>query len=105
MHTIEWAAGLFEGEGCFSFKHNGNGRIYGRLGLKMTDKDIVEKFAEVVGYGNVNYLKTKDEWKDAYCWEISKTSEVRRITAAMLPYLGSRRAHKALDILDHIECN
>ena len=104
MHTIEWAAGLFEGEGCFSFKTKANGKKYGRLSLKMTDKDIVEKFAEVVGYGNVNYLKTQDGWKDAYCWEICKITEVRRIAAAMLPYLGDRRAHKALDILDHIEC-
>ena len=103
MHTIEWAAGLFEGEGCFTFKRNKNGRTYPRLYLKMTDQDIVEKFAEVVGYGNVNYVPTKKQWKDAFAWEISKATEVRRITAAMLPYLGLRRAYKALNILDDLE--
>ena len=102
MHTIEWAAGLFEGEGCISYKH-GKYNTYPRLYLKMTDKDMVEKFAEVVGYGNVNYVPTKKEWKDAYAWEICKASEVRRIIAAMLPYLGLRRAYKALNILDDLE--
>ena len=103
---IAWAAGLFEGEGCMSFKHNGNGKIYPRLYLKMTDKDVVEKFASTVGYGNVNLVPSpRSEWKDAFAWEISKMSEVRRIISSFLPFFGDRRAHKALDILDSLECS
>ena len=101
---IAWAAGLFEGEGCISTKHNGNGKIYPRLYLKMTDRDVVQKFANTVEYGNVNFVPTREGWKDAYAWEISKMTEVRRILDLFLPYFGDRRAHKALDILDSLEC-
>ena len=105
MHkSIEWCAGLFEGEGCITWKHNGNGKMYPRLYLKMTDRDVVEKFADGVGYGNVNLVRSpRSDWKDAYAWEIAKTSEVHRILDAFLPHLGNRRAHKALDVLDHLE--
>ncbi len=102
---IAWAAGLFEGEGCITWKRGGSDKKYPRLYLKMTDRDVVQKFADTVEYGNVNHVPSKTEgWKDCYAWEIMKMSEVRRILDLFLPYFGDRRAHKALDVLDHLEC-
>ena len=104
MHTIEWAAGLFEGEGCISYKRNKNGRTYPKLYIKMTDRDVIEKFIEVVGYGSYSIVPPQQSHhKESYAWETSKATEVRRIAAAMLPYLGLRRAYKALNILDDLE--
>ena len=100
--TIEWAAGLFEGEGCIT-KSEG----YYALQLGMTDEDVVRDFAEAVGYGNVNSWHSPSHkskgYKKMYNWKVKKKSEVYRILEAMLPYLGNRRAYKALNCLDELD--
>src|SRR5712691_1669149 len=45
---IAWAAGLFEGEGCFT---QNRGRPVARL--TTTDVDIVVRFAEAIGWGMI----------------------------------------------------
>jgi hypothetical protein len=102
-----WAAGLFDGEGCIHIgrqtkaPHN----KYYQLTLGMNDLDVVERFADLWGVGKVWTRHATAKWNTFYYWRISKRTEVARILAAMLPYFGNRRAHKALDILDDIECN
>ena len=50
---VAWAAGLFEGEGCIT--HNiSHGRSYRKLTMNMTDKDVMQKFVDIIGYGNLN---------------------------------------------------
>ena len=46
--AIAWAAGLFEGEGTIT-------RCDGRLHLRMqlTDLEVLERFAEIVGTGKI----------------------------------------------------
>lgn len=99
MHkSIEWAAGLFEGEGCIAPNE---------LILRMTDKDIVERFYEAVGCGYVKEYKNPDKRrpsaKTQYVWRTGKKEDKRTILSAMLPLFGNRRAHRALDVLDDIE--
>jgi hypothetical protein len=99
---IAWAAGLFEGEGCIvTDKKTG----YHRLILTMTDKDVVEKFAKIVGIERVVPLQRAPDptRKPAWTWRTGKRVEVRRILATFLPYLGNRRGYKALNALDDIE--
>ncbi len=99
-NTIEWAAGLFEGEGCITTR----GKGYDRLCLKMTDKDVVEKFHSTVQVGQVIFIPTKNpKWKDAWQWQCQKRSDVYFVLNKFLPYLGNRRAFKALNVLDHYE--
>ena len=101
MKTIEWAAGLFEGEGCITIdKRTGNPK----LEINMTDEDVISDFRNVVGYGKITqrYLNDpvrKPQWRV----RIEKKSEVKRILEAMLPYFGQRRAYKALNCLDAID--
>lgn len=42
---LAWAAGLLEGEGCFTL--NGPSKRTPMVGLNMTDRDVVEKFAQI----------------------------------------------------------
>ena len=104
-HSIEWAAGLFEGEGTM-VKDKRRPNSF-QLSLHMCDKDVVEKFAKVVGYGNVVTLHPpvhkKQGWSEFHRWTCAKRSEIRRILSAMLPYFGDRRAYTALNILDDLE--
>jgi hypothetical protein len=104
--TIEWAAGLFEGEGCMYKGHQSKAphNPYYQLTVEMCDGDVVRAFANFFGVGHI-YEKDsrKDNWSPTTAWRTSKASEVRKIISAMLPYFGNRRAHKALDILDDLE--
>ena len=105
MHSIEWAAGLFEGEGSMTQDKRRN-QSY-QLVLRMTDKDVVEAFRDVVGYGNVVELHPpnhkKKGWSKFYSWTCCKRDQVRFILGKLLPYFGNRRAYKALNILDDLE--
>lgn len=81
-----WVAGVFEGDGSISGR-----RTRTRLALKMTDRDVVERFADVVG-GTVSGphpsgAKYKPRWY-AYA-----SGETRMIDCyvAMEPFLGARR--------------
>ena len=103
MKTIEWAAGLFEGEGCIT-KVGTTGRWH--VQLEMSDKDVVEQWHETMGLTTkitdrpARYGKKS---KPTYMSQTRRQSEVRRIVSSLLPHLGTRRAHKALDCLDDIE--
>ena len=106
MKTIEWAAGLFEGEGCIYTGRQSRAphNIYHQLTLTMSDEDVVEDFHKVVGCGTVKLEdKNNPKWKPLYRWRVSKTSDVENILEKMLPYFGQRRAYKALNCLDDID--
>ena len=104
MHTIEWAAGLFEGEGCITWRDKDHTKPY--IKMTMTDFDVVQKFQEVVGSGSTYYVhhsRQNPKWKDQLMWREGNKEQVIRILSAMLPYFGLRRAYKALNILDDLE--
>jgi hypothetical protein len=91
---IAWAAGLFEGEGCinvqFSPKRN---RPIVRLTLRMTDEDVVRKFAVLVGAGRVHgpYRKKNPKHKPAWNWSWYGRDALAWADANFGPFLGSRR--------------
>ena len=74
----------------------------------MSDKDVMERFVSVVGYGNLNHYtysaakqaKHKSILKPFWRWEVGKSKEVLRILQMFLPHLGKRRAEKALEAIN-----
>jgi hypothetical protein len=98
--AIAWAAGLFEGEGCISHTTKNLPRLY----IGMTDKDVIERFVKIVDFGKITTrIRKNPEHKPQWIWQIQKASEVNRILMMFLPYLGERRAYKALNALDTID--
>jgi len=102
---IAWAAGLFEGEGTIFF-HTDSKRY--RLGLKMTDQDVVEKFFNIFKVGRLYGPYTPKEKKlngenrkDFWIWQCSKHSEVNGFLKKLLPYFGKRRAAKTIEALSY----
>ena len=72
--------------------------------MQMTDKDVMERFVEIVNYGRLHFTPTKEEkHKDTYQWRVSKHTAVARILKLFLPYLGERRSERALEALRHYE--
>ena len=96
---IVWAAGLFEGEGCIfnkTFRQRG-------LALEMTDKDVIKRFVDVVGFGNLHGPRLrKQSTKPYWRWEVCKRTEVLRILKMFLPHFGNRRAKKAIEAINHL---
>jgi hypothetical protein len=92
---LAWAAGVFEGEGWIGrrAKHSAE------LVVGMTDEDVIQRFHEVVGCGAISVEWRKDGHKTLYRWHVARTSEVRVLLTAFLPWLGERRRRVALDVL------
>jgi hypothetical protein len=97
---IAWAAGLFEGEGCFHMGRRANGHMAVTARLAMTDGDIVERFHNIVGVG-VDYgsrTRRRNE-KPVFEWGAQSARDVAAVIEMFLPYLGVRRHAKALEVL------
>jgi len=104
MTTTEtaWLAGIYEGEGCLH-KDKRKKATY-RINIVMTDKDIIERLVRVSGIGKVgSQTKQEAHHKDQYRWTVHKKQDIRSVLSSILPYLGDRRAHDALNALDAIE--
>ena len=100
---IVWAAGLFEGEG--SITHAANYPHKKQLSIGMTDKDVMERFVDVVGHGKLYgpycYKKSGNR-KPYWQWKAYKSSEILRILKMFLPHFGKRRAEKAIEAINHL---
>ena len=96
---IAWAAGVFEGEGCFTNTYTS----LGLMQLRMTDLDVVQKFRDIMGYGNIIEEPILPSGKRVWIWRVAKRKEVYRMIEMILPYLMSRRAYKAQNILDDFD--
>ena len=102
---IAYAAGLFEGEGCITFSgkrpnHPGKGA---RLQLAMSDHDVVERFAAIVGAGTVLVkTSTPAHQKRQWVWCVVKYSEVVRIGEMLRPWMGQRRSQRLDEVLREV---
>ena len=108
MSEIEWAAGLFEGEGSIErWRPTGQGNQQARLAVSMTDRDVLERFAKIVGVGKVwgpyqtkSGLNAKGQpYKPMYRWAVVRITDVQRILRDFWPYLGQRRRARAADVI------
>jgi hypothetical protein len=98
-HEIAWAAGLFEGEGSLGYYSKKCSAT-----LVTTDRDVLERFAAVVGLGKIeksprmprpsNFAK-KPQW----VWKAVSFEDVQAIVAAFWPWLGERRRQRVAEVL------
>jgi hypothetical protein len=104
---IAWAAGLFEGEGSMVIRPTKAEKVQQRfpyvvISLGMCDQDVVERFAELMGYGRVHHYPrsiANPKHKDIWYWQVARRSDCKRIVEMFLPYLGERRSARAREIL------
>lgn len=102
---IAWAAGLFEGEGCFFAtdkyeRKTGTVRHCHSAQLAMSDLDVVQKFQAIVGVGGIVVVPPKKpHHKTMYRWQIQSRSGLERVADLFMPYLGKRRLEKLGEVL------
>jgi hypothetical protein len=90
-----WAAGLFEGEGCFTRNTNG----YPKAKIVMTDEDSIRRFCTAVGFGSVHGPVRRRSWKPYWEWRIGGFEKVQALLAMLWPGLGARRRARAIEVL------
>lgn len=99
--TIDWAAGLFEGEGHIP-RHDTR-RGYS-LSLGMTDFDVVKEFEKTIGCGKIRECEQpKSHHKNMYRWSVTDKANVRTVLEKLVPFFGLRRGYVALNYLDIID--
>ena len=107
-----WAAGLFEGEGylCIATPKGKGGRTTNgwRIGLEMTDKDVVLRFACLFGLSVKTRERSKESkgenhWKNLHIAMTSHQAKVKEIVDALLPFMGERRRLKMEEFLGNFK--
>ncbi len=89
---LAWAAGLFEGEGCFHYRANPRCTV---AKLESTDEDVVRKFGSTLGFGSVSGPNDKGANKSTWTWRVSSFELFQQTVTCFWPYLGDRRKLKA----------
>lgn len=96
---IAWAAGIFEGEGCIckvkKQKHSWH------LAIAMSDLDVLEEIKNILG-GIIYKDREKPFRKQMWIWRLHKAILVERTLKQLLPWLKTRRGHKALIALNDL---
>jgi hypothetical protein len=104
MKSIEWLAGLLEGEGCFLTNPSRSSGLYTTpsVVLCMTDYDVVKeagKIFEVIGGRRTNICKpVLPSGKIAYRLYCTGLPAAK-IMYSVLPFMGERRALKIRTVL------
>lgn len=111
---LAWAAGLFEGEGCFTSKTNGRAGSTARYPvceMRSTDKTTLDRFLRVVRIGKIygpypQYgAGAKDSkyagrvYKPVWTWTAYGPEKVGAILKLLKPGLSKRRRDRAAEIL------
>ena len=106
-----WAAGVLEGEGCFSiFKRATSSQNHKQLHIQctMTDEDIISRLQSIFNVGSIYKVqpsgckKDGTPYKPAWKWAVNNHAGQKLIIESILPYLGNRRKTKALEMLEYI---
>jgi hypothetical protein len=102
---VAWLAGLLEGEGSFTLQQplnaKGEPRTRIAISLQMTDLDVLEKVASLVGDGKVLTAKRQaGHHKETWRWQISSRGITAELMARILPYMSKRRVGQIIKCLN-----
>ena len=99
--TIEWAAGIFEGEGCI-YRHQKR-RLFIMV-VKMKDEDIIKRFYSVVKVGRVTSRKIKEPYNYPFWeWILTRTNDILKLANILLPFMGERRTEQILKAIKDVK--
>jgi hypothetical protein len=100
--SLDWFAGLFEGEGYISANKATPHKWV--MGLTSVDRDVLEKVVTLVGgkiYGP--YKCNVPNRQPQYTWYLGNKKHAVPLLKSMLPLLCSRRRQRAQDALSAYE--
>jgi hypothetical protein len=87
---IAFCAGLFEGEGCISRSSNSCNSF--AIAIKMTDREPLERFRDIMGAGEITYSPVRHEGhKPQFTYRIANWSEIIKTIEMIRKWLCPRR--------------
>lgn len=95
---LAWAAGLFEGEGTICLRPQKTTHSLS-VAVRMTDRDVVQRFADIMGFGQFRPGVILKSGKQMWTWESGKHECVQALVAMLWIWLGARRRQKAREVL------
>ena len=99
---LDWASGVFEGEGSFSLRRQRGGpRTQALARLNMTDEDVVRRFGRAVGVGRVYgpVQPRNPRHKPYWYWTTGSFQGVNAVVGLLWRGLGARRRGQATEVL------
>jgi len=99
--SIEWAAGIFEGEGCITYDSSNNSW---NMKVDMTDDDVVCDFYDAVNnighyYGPQKCPGSPAHHKPFSRWRVNKKDYIFELVMLFYPYMYTRRRERMRDFL------
>lgn len=79
-----WAAGFWDGEGCVSLTHRSyGGNKIPRIVVQaaQVDREVLDKFCDIVGFGNVlgPYTQKNQNSQPYYVWRVEGNTHLQKI--------------------------
>jgi hypothetical protein len=103
-HNYAWAAGILEGEGCFSmFQRKGKTHYQCSILCEMTDEDTVKALHDSLGVGTFSQRPIRGVRKPTWILCIQRQKDVFDTLIRVMPYLQSRRLEKAKKMFNYLE--
>jgi hypothetical protein len=98
---LAWAAGLFEGEWFFSCSWGRGSTLRLKVGLTMTDADMVERFLSITNRGKIRVYQSpyRPDHKTQYRWTAEGFENFQYFVALFWSWLGTRRRERAKELL------
>lgn len=94
---IIFLAGVCEGEGSFGYwseGKKGKNRRRVRLGVTMSDEDIIVRFKDFFNCGSITKVGLRQEhYKQCWTWSVGGLDALI-VLEQMLPFFGARRTSK-----------
>ncbi len=85
---LAWAAGFFDGEGCFTISKD-----YPHINIGQTDIEVLDRFRNAVGIGKVYgpYAAPFDKknWRPQWYYGVTGKNQIEKIYELIGPYLSS----------------
>jgi len=93
MDSLDWAAGVLEGEGSFCAVPAYNPELkVGSIQCGMTDPEILHRLQRVLGAGHVyGPYQSRSTSKPCWIYRVARQDDVVRIAWKLFPFMGCRR--------------
>ena len=99
LGDLRQLAGLLEADGCFTISEGRAGIPAPRIELAMSDRDVVEWAAEVMGAAGVRERKEREGRKKMYATTLGGQRGLD-LMLRLHPYLGQRRRARVEELLE-----
>lgn len=106
---LAWAAGFFDGEGCFRLhtKAGIDGRFYAQITINQIHPEVLERFQRaVLGAGNIRgpYIpsgttKAGEPRKPTWNYACTNFEHVQAVYVMLIPFLGSVKTEQGKRVL------